>query len=458
MAIRSGTTSHHPVCDALTEASETVTRVVGSPTWSMTETDLGDALVAIAALEAQVAALRLRVTAQAVEDGAGGTTGATSTAAWAASHTRRTRPDCFRDARVAATLAEPRHRTVADALADGRVHLDQARAITDAVDALPADRVDARVRAEAATFLLDCAAVHDALELRALGRKVLEVVAPDVADEVERERLEREEREARRAATLTMSDDGHGTTRGRFAIPTEHGDRLRTLLDAIAAPKHQRARRATEDGGAGCGSGAESGAGPGAVSGVGSGVGSQAESGAGVAAGGERPSMPLRRGQALCELIERYLVKDLPRAGGLPATVTVTMSLETLMGGLGVATLSTGTRISAGRARMLACESGIAPVVLGGRSEVLDLGRAQRLFSPAQRRALEIEQGGCTAAGCDWPPGMCHAHHDVPWSRGGPTDKVNGRLLCPRHHARIHDPAYDTVSHPDGSVTFQRRC
>ena len=97
------------------------------------------------------------------------------------------------------------------------------------------------------------------------------------------------------------------------------------------------------------------------------------------------------------------------------------------------------------------------PAVLGGRSEVLDLGRTRRFHSKAQRIALALEQGGCTAEGCDWPPGMCHAHHDTPWHRGGTTDVQNGRLLCPRHHARAHDPTYETSKLPEGRIRFHRR-
>ena len=52
---------------------------------------------------------------------------------------------------------------------------------------------------------------------------------------------------------------------------------------------------------------------------------------------------------------------------------------------------------------------------------------------------------------------MCHAHHDQPWSHGGDTDLKNGRLLCPRHHARAHDPTYTMTKLPGGKVRFHRR-
>ncbi len=133
------------------------------------------------------------------------------------------------------------------------------------------------------------------------------------------------------------------------------------------------------------------------------------------------------------------------------------MTLQALRGGLAAATIDTGDRIIAHTARRLACEAGIVPVVLDGTGQVLDQGRAQRLFTRAQHLALSVRDQGCTALGCRTAAWFCHAHHDDPWSTGGRTDLNRARTLCPHHHARIHDPTYDTRHHPDGSVTFHRR-
>jgi hypothetical protein len=163
-------------------------------------------------------------------------------------------------------------------------------------------------------------------------------------------------------------------------------------------------------------------------------------------------------GAALLELIADLDAEKLPNAGGTDATIVITMQLAALMGGLKPAVLDTGERISAAQARTLACQASLVPVVLGAKSEVLDQGRASRFFTRAQRIALGIRDGGCTAEGCDWPPGMCHAHHDVTWVAGhGPSDIGNGRLLCPRHHARIHDTTYESAHLPGGKIAFTRR-
>ena len=70
---------------------------------------------------------------------------------------------------------------------------------------------------------------------------------------------------------------------------------------------------------------------------------------------------------------------------------------------------------------------------------------------------MGIRDGGCVAEGCDWPPWLCHGHHWTRWTDDGATDLDNGGLLCPRHHARAHDPSYETTRQPNGKVSFHRR-
>ena len=134
----------------------------------------------------------------------------------------------------------------------------------------------------------------------------------------------------------------------------------------------------------------------------------------------------------------------------------VTIPLETLETGLGVATLSTGGHLSVGAARRLACHAGLIPVVLGTRSEALDVGRRTRLHTEPQRTAMAVRDQGCTAEGCTIPAAWCHAHHKHPWSRGGRTSLANGRLLCPRHHTLIHQPGFTHTDLPDGRVRITK--
>jgi hypothetical protein len=111
--------------------------------------------------------------------------------------------------------------------------------------------------------------------------------------------------------------------------------------------------------------------------------------------------------------------------------------------------------ISASAARRLCAKAGIIPVVLGGAGEVLDLGRASRLATPAQRKALIERDGGC--AFCGLEPSMCEVHHVRYWTRdAGPTDLSNLILLCTTCHHRIHDDEWQIrIVPPDTADPYQ---
>ncbi len=176
---------------------------------------------------------------------------------------------------------------------------------------------------------------------------------------------------------------------------------------------------------------------------------------------------PRRLGQALCQFLEAIDPTRLPVHGGDATTVIVTIPLASLKAQLGAADLLgaglvpgddlTGDRITAAQARRLACTAKILPAVLGGDSLPIDLGRAKRLFTPAQRKALLIRDQTCRAEGCDTPGTWCDAHHTDPWHTGGPTDLANAVLLCQHHHHRVHDTGYRTDRLPNGDLRFHRR-
>jgi hypothetical protein len=161
-------------------------------------------------------------------------------------------------------------------------------------------------------------------------------------------------------------------------------------------------------------------------------------------------------GQAFVELIERYPAKNLPRTGGGLATVLVMIPLSVIQDGLGLATLSTGGTITVGAARRLACHHGLIPQVLGSRSELLDQGRKVRLHTEPQRIAMIARDRTCAAEGCTIPAAWCHAHHRVPWSRGGRTSVADGRMVCPRHHTMIHQPRFTADYLPNGKIRLTR--
>jgi hypothetical protein len=123
---------------------------------------------------------------------------------------------------------------------------------------------------------------------------------------------------------------------------------------------------------------------------------------------------------------------------GVTTTMIVRIGLEELMTGWGEAQIDGIEQpISAGTARRLAAEAEIIPMVLGGDSEVLDLGGSRRLFTRAQRLALAERDDGC--AWCTRPASYTEAHHIEWWkAHAGPTDLANGILLCSGHHHLLH--------------------
>ncbi|WP_062380745.1 HNH endonuclease signature motif containing protein [Demequina pelophila] len=136
-------------------------------------------------------------------------------------------------------------------------------------------------------------------------------------------------------------------------------------------------------------------------------------------------------------------------SAGVKTTVVVRMTLEQLRGELDAAGIAScdqsGTPWSAARVRAMAVDARIVPVVLGGASLPLDVGRARRLFSPAQRTALTERYGGC--AWCTAPPGWAEGHHLDSWARGGRTDTANGLPLCRACHLRLHDTGWEVRLH-----------
>jgi hypothetical protein len=101
-----------------------------------------------------------------------------------------------------------------------------------------------------------------------------------------------------------------------------------------------------------------------------------------------------------------------------------------------------GALVAPETVRRLACDASVIPVVLGGGGEVLDFGRAVRLFTPAQTRRLWLRDGGCSYPGCGMPAQWADAHHLVHWADGGASDLANAALLCGRHHTIVHTRRY----------------
>jgi len=405
----------HPVLTCVDTMVAALADVRDVPVALLSPAAKAAALVALSHVGDQVAALRLQVLA--VADEVALDDGARDAGAWLAHRTRTDPGPCRRDLGLAEALSF-RWTRVGTALAGGQVNQAQAQVIVRALDALPVGEVPASVVVDAEERLIEFAAEFNPQQLRVLGRKILDVVAPEVGEAQEARALEAEERRAEERTSLSIQRAGDGCSRIIATVPDAVAHRLRTYLEAFTSPRHD------------------------------------------AMVGGEGDRLPAerQRGRAFCSLLEAVDPQRLPAHGGDATTVVVTVTLDALRADLASAgLLGADDKITAAQARRLACTAKVIPAVLGGDSEILDLGRGARLFSPPQRKALRIRDQRCRAEGCTVPATWCEAHHRKPWSRGGATDLADGVLLCTFHHHRAHDDRYLHAYLPNGDVRFIRR-
>jgi hypothetical protein len=125
------------------------------------------------------------------------------------------------------------------------------------------------------------------------------------------------------------------------------------------------------------------------------------------------------------------------------ATVNVVVTARELIAGTGAAWIDDIlTPVATETTREITCDGGIRLQITGNRGEILYEGIRERYFTPAQRRAIAIRDGGCLGPHCTAPPTWCHAHHVLEWEHGGPTNVDNGVLLCSFHHHQLHSGAF----------------
>lgn len=304
-------------------------------------------------------------------------------------------------------LLPPRHEATANSLAQAVITPRAARTIVDALDAVAA-RASLDDVADVERVLLDYAPGLTARELAKLCRQVIDRFDPDGAEPRE------DELRARAGVTLMNRRDGLITMMA--TMHPEAAGFIITAMDARTAPKRALTfvDAAAVD--------------PAAVD---------------PTTTDDRP-LAQKRLDALMSIARESLAHDHGQLAGTSVTMSVIMTLESLLTGLGVAHIEgIDEPISASTARRLASDAMIIPIVLGGDSQPLDVGIGRRLFTEAQRRALAVRDGGCIWNGCTAPPGWCEVAHVTGWALGGKTDLANGALMCAFHHRRFDNDAWE---------------
>lgn len=299
-----------------------------------------------------------------------------------------------RNSDLSDATSEPELPATANILHTGEATIEHGRIITDAIAQLPPS-VSPAQRTETDTLLADYARTTSPRRLRTLADHLRYRWDQDGALQDEQYQLEHRE------LHLTTARDG--TTRLNGRLDRETGAKLRAALEPLVAPHPDN--DGTRD----------------------------------------PRSAARRNADALDIMLSTTLAGDATTNGGTPPRITVTIDYDDLKerslhspaprGG----TLEPGSEpITAANARRIACDADILPILLGGDSQPLGIGRSRRTAPAELRNALLARDGRCAFPGCDRPPGTPQAHHILHWADGGHTALDNMVMLCGHHHRTIH--------------------
>ncbi|MDF8266386.1 HNH endonuclease signature motif containing protein [Luteipulveratus flavus] len=327
--------------------------------------------------------------------------------------------DASRIAVVSTAVTDPENALLREAVASAQCSPRAAQVTLRELEQVMPSLPDF-TRTECMAYFMPVAASGTAKDLRHLARWLVATYADD--------RLERDDARLEEVESLTWSELPGGLRRFVLDLAPAHAARLASAVQAGAGPQPV----------------------------VDPETGVQAP---------DLRSPAKRRADALMELVALVQSADTSVSHGSTTKLVLTMNLEHLRRDLraaseprdlgsvapaadlaprspvrtgGLAVSSIGDTVDAGTVRRLACDADVIPLVLGSRSEPLDVGREQRLVKDGLRTAVVARDGCCTFPGCDRPPGFCEVHHVVAWYRGGDTSLLNSALLCRRHHTIVH--------------------
>jgi len=285
----------------------------------------------------------------------------------------------------------------AAALAAGEIGIAQVRIITEVMDAVPAASTPTQ-RAKVEADLARHARSFHPTALARIGQRLLAHLDPDGPPP----RDEEDPAPAAGQLRLRHRRDGRLGFEGWF--DAEHGPEFRSLIEQLAKPRP-----------------------------LGDGI-------------PDPRNTDERHADALLEICGlARAAQACPAAAGEPPYLSLTLDWEALRTRLGAARLDYGAPLSASAARRWACDCKLIPIVLGGESEPLDVGRSSRTVPLGIRRALVARDRGCAFPGCDRPPSRCDAHHVRHWIDSGETSLANCVLLCPTHHRHVHGTGWEIV-------------
>ncbi|MGW0214732.1 DUF222 domain-containing protein [Micromonospora chokoriensis] len=393
--------------EALAQAEEVIAVCADTAAWALPEHELIAALDTAHRVEQRLAAVKLDLIRELDGRGIARAHGASSTTVWLRERLHLTVTAARRLVDLAVTL-DTGNPAVRQALLDATITVEQARVIADAA-ATVSTTAGTEIADKAIGVLVDWAGQFDPTLLRRMATRILDHVAPEVADATAEAALRAEEARAVRDRHVTISSQSDGRLRLSGVLDVEAAALLRAALDPLTAPSGPDDTRTAGQ----------------------------------------------RRHDGLADVCRLALrTSDLPEHGGDPTQIVITTDYDALTRQLRAGTLDTGLQLTPGAVRRLACDAAIIPAVLNSAGQPLDVGRQRRLITGPLRRALVLRDRGCAFPSCDRPPRWCDAHHIQHWADGGSTSIANAVLLCAHHHRLLHHSDWTVRLTNDGHPEF----
>ncbi len=295
---------------------------------------------------------------------------------------------------------------VAASLAAGRIRLDHVDVFTEAIRMLGLPVVS-----QAEALLVDVAEACDPPDVRVAVTRLRDTLNPDAADAAWAAGFDRQQ--------ISLSAVGTGWQLTGF-LDQVTGAAFSTVLNALSAPQPDDSRTSGE-----------------------------------------------RRVDALHALCTSVLESGLPSDKGVRPHLSVMLPVETLRLAMAgdrttpsePATLAGFGAVARDLVAYLCCGAAVTPFLVdsSGRATprvgVLDVGRTQRLATPAQRKAVLLRQEHrCATPGCSAV--HLEIHHLTSWTDGGRTDLSNLVGLCSRCHHLLHRGSLVATADRGGGVCF----
>ncbi len=281
----------------------------------------------------------------------------------------------------------------------GLVGAEHVRIIRDTIAKLP----DIAGESDRARFDLELAGVAVAERPEVLRREAALLLAE--YDATNDDPITRERSRAARRGFMLGPQDADGMSRGRFCLDPEARAYLEILFAKLARPGMCNAADPIP-----------------AVDGDPDPF----------AVGGDTRTTAQRNHDAIKTVMRALLASgDLGTHRGLPVTAIVTMTLDQLESGCGMALTGAGSTVPMEVAIGMAAHAHHYLFIYDEKcGRPLFLGRSQRLASADQRIVLHAIDGGCTVPGCDQSAYNCEAHHLIEWALNGTTDIDRLTFTC----------------------------